>query len=194
MGRSRTPGQVIMMPEEKPAARAYTQLTPQISYQALADQGKRIDEETAKIQGQRYDEVGTPAEIGSRMAGRRVQEAASYLSSLPTGKDMATGFQATGRPFSIQSTPQGTAAVPTTQTATSQPATNTGATTPNNPKYQAAIDAAAVRLADATKAYTTAKTRAATQPRPKGTVHDTPSWAKVPDKTWMPKEFEYEKA
>jgi len=194
MGSSRTPGQVIMMPEKKPAARAYTQITPQISYQALADQGKRIDEETAKIQGQRYDMTGTDAEIGARMAGHRVQEAASYLASLPTGKDMATGFQPTGRPFQIQSTPQGTATVPTTQTASSMPSTNIGATQSINPKYQSAVDAAAVRLADATKAYTTAKTKAATQPRPKGTVHDTPSWAKVPDKTWMPKEFEYEKA
>ena len=189
MGSSRTPGQVIMMPEKKPAARAYTQLTPQVSYQALADQGKRIDEETAKIQGQRYDMTGTDAEIGARMAGHRVQEAASYLSSLPTGKDMATGFQPTGRPFQIQSTPQGTAAVPTTQTASSMPSTNIGATQPINPKYQAAIDAAAVRLSDATKSYTAAKTKAATQPRPKGTVHGTPSWAQVPDKTWLPKEI-----
>ena len=189
MGTSRTPGQVIMMPEKKPAARAYTQLTPQVSYQALADQGKRIDEETAKIQGQRYDEVGTPAELGARLAGTNLQAAASYLASLPTGKDMATGFQPTGRPFQIQSTPQGTAAVPTTQTASSKPATNIGATQSINPRYQSAVDAAVVRLSDANKAYTTAKTKAATQPRPKGTVHGTPSWAKVPDKTWMPKEI-----
>ena len=46
---------------------------------------RRAQEETAKIQQQRYREVGTPAEIGARQAGRRVQEEASYLASLPQG-------------------------------------------------------------------------------------------------------------
>lgn len=51
----------------------------------MAEQMNRYQRETAKIQGQRYTEVGTPGEIGARARGRDVQSAASYLASLPTG-------------------------------------------------------------------------------------------------------------
>ena len=60
MGGSRPPGQVIMMPEKKPAAQTFLQITPQKSYQALAESMGRIEQETNKLQQQRYDEVGTP--------------------------------------------------------------------------------------------------------------------------------------
>ena len=187
MGGSRPPGQVVMMPEKKPAAQTFLQVTPQKSYLALADQGKRIEEETAKIQGQRYDEVGTPAEIGERMAGQLVQERASYLASLPTGQDRPVGFQKTPRPFDIQSTSQGSATVPTTQTAAAQPTSVTPPTVSS--KFQPAVDAAAVRLSDAMAAYTKAKTRATTAGRPQGTISPTPEWAKIEDKEWTPKQI-----
>jgi hypothetical protein len=63
----------------------YQSVTPLESYENLAEQLKRIQTETGKIQGQRYQEVGTPSELGARQAGRRVQEIGSYLSSLPVG-------------------------------------------------------------------------------------------------------------
>jgi hypothetical protein len=63
----------------------FQSVTPIESYQDLAEQLQRIQNETAKIQEQRYQEVGTPAELGALAKGRRVQESASYLSSLPTG-------------------------------------------------------------------------------------------------------------
>lgn len=69
------------------APTVYQSVTPIESYQDLADQLNRIQAETAKIQGQRYQEVGTPAELGVRQAGRRTQEAASYLASIPSGDD-----------------------------------------------------------------------------------------------------------
>tara|TARA_R100000458_G_scaffold58460_1_gene66547 strand:- start:23 stop:592 length:570 start_codon:yes stop_codon:yes gene_type:complete len=188
MGGSRPPGPVIMMPEKKPAAQTFLQITPQSSYLGLADTMKRIEQETDKIQQQRYDEVGTPAEIGSRMAGRRVQEAASYLASLPTGQDRPVGFQKTPRPFDIQSTPQGTATVPTTQTASAQPSQTAPPAAVN--KFQPAVDAAAVRLSDAMAAYTKAKQRATSVGRPKGTISPTPEWAKVEDKEWQPKQVD----
>ena len=186
MGGSRPPGQVIMMPEKKPAAQTFLQITPQKSYQALAESMGRIEQETNKLQQQRYDEVGTPLKLGERMAGHRVQEAASYLASLPTGQDRPVGFQNTPRPFDIQSTPQGTATVPTTQTASAQP----GITTPPtvSSQFQPAVDAAAVRLSDAMNAYTKAKQRAASTGRPQGTISPTPAWAKVEDKEWNPKQ------
>lgn len=49
------------------------------------EQLKRIQEETAKIQEQRYQEVGTPAQLGARQAGRRQLEAAAYLAAVPGG-------------------------------------------------------------------------------------------------------------
>jgi hypothetical protein len=84
MGGSKpAPGQVIM-----PAPTAPTMLkseVPLTSYQDLAQSMKRIQEETGKIQEQRYQEVGTPAELGARQAGRRAVEAASYLAAIPQG-------------------------------------------------------------------------------------------------------------
>ena len=186
MGGSRPPGPVIMMPEKKPPAQTFLQVTPQKSYQALAEQMNRIEQETGKIQQQRYDEVGTPAELGARMAGVKVQEAASYLSSLPTGQDRPIGFQQTARPFAIQSTPQGTATVPTTQTAPAQPGQTAPPAAVN--KFQPAVDAAAVRLSDAMAAYTKAKQRAASTGRPQATISPTPAWAKVKDEEWLPKQ------
>ena len=186
MGGSRPPGQVIMMPEKKPAAQTFLQITPQKSYQALAESMGRIEKETDKIQQQRYDEVGTPTEIGARMAGHKVQEAASYLASLPTGQDRPIGFQKTPRPFDIQSTPQGTATVPTTQTAAAQPVPTTPPTVAS--KFQPAVDAAALRLQNAMTAYTKAKQRADTAGRPQGTISPTPEWAKIEDKEWNPKQ------
>ena len=188
MGGSRPPGPVVMMPEKKAPAQSYMQLTPQKSYQALAEQMNRIETETDKIQQQRYDEVGTPAVLGERMAGVKVQEAASYLASLPTGQDRPVGFQQTPRPFDIQSTPQGTATVPTTQTAAAQPGQTTPPTAVN--KFQPAVDAAAVRLSDAMAAYTKAKQRAASTGRPKGTISPSPAWSKVQDDEWLPKKID----
>jgi hypothetical protein len=63
----------------------YQSLIPQESFEDAAGYLKRIQEETGKIQGQRYQEVGTPAELGARMAGRRLQEIGSYEASLPAG-------------------------------------------------------------------------------------------------------------
>ncbi len=78
-----SPGTVVI-----PAAAAPTMfqsVTPLESYEDIAGQLKRIQAETGKIQEQRFQEVGTPAELGARQAGRRVQEVASYLSALPSG-------------------------------------------------------------------------------------------------------------
>lgn len=62
----------------------FKSVIPLEAFEDVAEAKARAEAETAKIQGQRYQEVGTPAEIGARQAGRRAVEAASYLSSLPT--------------------------------------------------------------------------------------------------------------
>jgi len=75
--------QVIMPAPATPAT--FRSVVPLESYQDLAESMKRIEEETGKIQEQRYQEVGTPAELGARQARQRAVEAAAYLSSIPSG-------------------------------------------------------------------------------------------------------------
>jgi hypothetical protein len=89
MGGSRPSPSTVVMPA--PAAPTLFQsVTPIESYQDLAEQLRRIQNETARAQEQRYQEVGTPAELGALAKGRRVQESASYLSSLPSGDQFAS--------------------------------------------------------------------------------------------------------
>lgn len=82
MGGSRPGTPTVVMPAPT-SPTLYQSTVPLQSYQDLAEQLQRIQAETGKIQAQRYQEVGTPAEIGARQAGIRSQEAASYLASLP---------------------------------------------------------------------------------------------------------------
>jgi hypothetical protein len=77
----------------------YQSVTPLESFEDVAGVMRRAQEETAKIQQQRYSEVGTPAEIGARQAGRRVKEEASYLSSLPQGDRFLREARGGGDPF-----------------------------------------------------------------------------------------------
>jgi len=84
MGGSRPSPPSVIMPAPT-APTLYQSVTPLESYQDLAEQKKRIQTETAKLQEQRYQEVGTPAELGARQAGIRSREAAAYLASIPQG-------------------------------------------------------------------------------------------------------------
>jgi hypothetical protein len=84
MGGSKPSAPVTVMPAPT-APTFYQSLIPQESFEDTAAYLKRIQEETGKIQKQRYQEVGTPAELGARMAGRRLQEINSYGASLPKG-------------------------------------------------------------------------------------------------------------
>jgi len=84
MGGSRPSAPSVIMPSPT-APTTYQSTTPLESYQDLAGQLKRIQEETGKIAEQRYQEVGTPTELGARQAARRQLEAASYLAAVPLG-------------------------------------------------------------------------------------------------------------
>lgn len=83
MGGSPPSAPTVVMPAPT-APTLYQSVVPLESYQDVAEAMQRAEKETAKIQAQRYREVGTPAEIGARQSGRRATEAASYLASLPT--------------------------------------------------------------------------------------------------------------
>lgn len=67
-----------------PTPQVFRSYVPVESYEMAGDYLKRIQEETDKIQEQRYQEVGTPAELGVRGRGRDVVTAAAYQASLPT--------------------------------------------------------------------------------------------------------------
>ena len=102
MGGSKPTPPTIIMPEES-NPQAFQTIIPQKSYKDLAESMRRTEKEINRITGQRYDEVGTPAEIGAQQRGIEMQEAASYAASLPRGGSPDTGFKETPRPFPIKS-------------------------------------------------------------------------------------------
>ena len=70
MGGSKPSAPTVIMPAEtKP--QQFQSIIPEKSFKDLAEQMNRIETETGKIQDQRYDEVGTPAEIGARAKGTK---------------------------------------------------------------------------------------------------------------------------
>jgi len=72
----------IVMP--KPTApRQYRTFVPYEDMGKLRDFGKRVDEQTAALQEDRFRSVGTPAELGERARARELRENAAYLASLP---------------------------------------------------------------------------------------------------------------
>ncbi len=97
MGKKSSAPTVIMPAPTAPTL--YQSVTPLESFEDVAGVMRRAQEETAKIQQQRYREVGTPGEIGARQAARRVQEQASYLASLPQGDKFLRDARGGGDPF-----------------------------------------------------------------------------------------------
>jgi hypothetical protein len=80
-GRKPTPPTVVPAPEPK----VFKQVISEADFGRAADYLARLQGTRKTLQQQRYQEVGTPAEIGARQAGIRAQEAASYAASLPKG-------------------------------------------------------------------------------------------------------------
>lgn len=140
MGGSRPSPPAVVMPAPT-APQLYQSFVPLSSYENLAGQLKRIQEETGKIQEQRYQEVGTPAEVGARQAARRERETAAYLAAIPTG-----------------------------DTYTEQLTGKTG-------QYEPLKKAVEAELTEAQKEYAEALKKLGEKPKP--TVSETPSWAKV---------------
>jgi len=82
MGSSPSAPTVVLPTATAPTM--YQSTVPLESYEDVAESIERSKKELAKVQAERYRETGTPAEIGARQAGLRMQEAASYLSTVPT--------------------------------------------------------------------------------------------------------------
>ena len=186
MGGSKPSAPTVMMPPEtKP--QQYQTIMPEKSFKDLAEQMGRIETETAKIQDQRYDEVGTPAEIGARSKGRDVTSAAAYLASLPSAMP-DTSFQTTFRPFDTQSTASSATTVPGQSGAKTGKSTATTATKPKS-QLDYVKDAAKENLNRAKQEYSDALKLAKTKGTPKATITKDPSWATQDPKEYLPKQY-----
>jgi len=185
MGGSKPSAPTVIMPAETKPQQFQT-VIPEKSFKDLAQQMGRIEAETGKIQDQRYDEVGTPAEIGARAKGRNVRSAAAYLASLPSA--MAdTSFQTTPRPFDIKSTPSAATTVPGQTGLKAGQSTATGTTPKSQLDY--VKDAAKENLNQAKKEYSAALKLAQTKGRPKPTITKDPSFAKQDPKDYLPRQY-----
>ena len=184
MGGSKPSAPTVIMPAEtKP--QQFQSVIPEKSFKDLAEQMNRIETETGKIQDQRYDEVGTPAEMGARSKGTNFKAAAAYLASLPSSMP-DTSFQSTPRPFDITST-AGTFNQRAGQTASK---TGSGTVTPR-PKTQLDYvkDAAKQNLDNAKQEYLDAVKLAKTKPRPKATITKDPSFATQDPMDLLPRKY-----
>ena len=92
---------IIIPPAETP--RAFQTIIPQKSYKDLAESIGRTEGEINRLEGLRQDMTGTSAQIGARQRGVEMQQAASYLSSLPSSSSPDQSFRPTPREFVVRS-------------------------------------------------------------------------------------------
>ena len=193
-GRKETPPTIIM-PEEG-APQAFQTIVPQKSYKDMAESTLRTEKEINRLMGQRYDEVGTPEEIGARKKGVEMQAAASYLASLPKGP-VDERFKETPRAFPIKSNTRATFdTVPgsmsgfgSTRPGTGRPATGgTGGGQVGTMPVQTdpAKEAAKKRFDESKKAYEAALEKAKKTPRSFMAETKDPSYAQNPDSMFIP--------
>ena len=181
-GRKETPPTIIMPAEGAP--QAFQTIVPQKSYKDIAESTLRTEKEINRLMGQRYDEVGTPEEIGARKKGVEMQAAASYLASLPKGP-ADERFKETPRAFPIKSNRRGTFdTVPGSMSGfgSTRPGTGRQASTTLDPAKQAA----SVRFEKSKKAYANALNKAATTPRSFMPETKNPGFAQNPDDLYLP--------
>ena len=191
MGGSRPSPPTIIMPEES-NPQAFQTIVPQKSYKDLAESMGRTEKEYNRLVDQRYDTVGTAAEMGARDKGIQMQEAASYLSSLPAGGSPDTSFKETPRAFPIKSNRRSTFdTVPGSMSGfgSTRPGTGTltsmGGSLANDP----AKEAAAKRYEESKKTYAKALDKAKKTPRSFMPETKDPGFAQNPDTMYIPQQI-----
>ena len=193
-GRKETPPTIIMPAEGAP--QAFQTIVPQKSYKDIAESTLRSEKEINRLMGQRYDEVGTPDEIGARKKGVEMQAAASYLASLPKGV-ADERFKETPRAFPVKSNRRATFdTVPgsmsgfgSTRPGTGRPATGaTGSGRVGIMPIQTdpAKEAAKKRFDESKKAYEAALEKAKKTPRSFMAETKDPAYAQNPDSMFIP--------
>ena len=193
-GRKETPPTIIMPAEGAP--QAFQTIVPQKSYKDMAESTLRTEKEINRLMGQRYDEVGTPQEMGARKKGVEMQAAGSYLASLPKGP-VDERFKETPRAFPVKSNRRATFdTVPgsmsgfgTTRPGTGRPPTGgTGIGQVGSMPVQTdpAKEAAKKRFDESKKAYEAALEKAKKTPRSFIPETKDPSYAQNPDSMFIP--------
>ena len=186
MGGSKPSAPTVIMPAQT-QPQQFQSIIPQKSFKDLAKTMRSIERETGKIQRQRYDEVGTPAEIGAQSRGTDYLAAAAYLSSLPKS-DPDTSFQTTPRPFDITATENAF-----TQTVGQQIPASTGASSAPTTAPKSKLDfvkrAAKENLKTSKREYFKAVKRAKKVGRPKPTITKNPSFANQDPKLFLPRRY-----
>ena len=188
MGGSRPSAPTVIMPAQT-QPQQFQSVIPEKSFKDLAETMNRIEKETGKIQDQRYDEVGTPAEMGARTKGTNFKAAAAYLASLPSASP-DTSFRPTPRPFDITSTPSSFNQV-VGQTAVKSPV-NTGSSTQTKSQLDYVKDAAKQNLDNAKQEYLDAVKLAKTKGRPSPTITKDPSFATQDPMDLLPRRYNQE--
>ena len=191
MGGSKPTPPTIIMPEES-NPQAFQTIIPQKSYKDLAESMGRTEKEYNRLVDQRYDTVGTAAEMGARDKGIQMQERASYLSSLPRGGSPDEGFKETPRAFAIKSNRRGTFdTVPGAMSGFggTRPGTGAGTTMGAGIKNDPAKEAAAVRYEKSKEAYAKALNKAKTTPRSFMPETKDPGFAQNKDDLYLPKQI-----
>tara|TARA_R100000231_G_scaffold5461_1_gene8525 strand:- start:145 stop:723 length:579 start_codon:yes stop_codon:yes gene_type:complete len=191
MGGSRPSPPTIIMPEES-NPQAFQTIVPQKSYKDLAESMRRTEKEYNRLVDQRYDTVGTAAEMGARDKGIQMQEAASYLSSLPAGGSPDTSFKETPRAFPIKSNRRSTFdTVPGSMSGfgSTRPGTGTGTSMGGFLANDPAKEAAAKRYEESKKTYAKALDKAKKTPRSFMPETKDPGFAKNPDSMYIPQQI-----
>ena len=191
--RKETPATIIMPAEGAP--QAFQTIVPQKSYKYIAESTLRSEKEINRLMGQRYDEVGTPDEIGARKKGVEMQAAASYLASLPKGP-VDERFKETPRAFPVKSNRRATFdTVPgsmsgfgSTRPGTGRPPTGgaLGQIGPMPVQTDPAKEAAKKRFDESKKAYEAALEKAKKTPRSFMAETKDPAYAQNPDSMFIP--------
>tara|TARA_R100001460_G_scaffold45816_5_gene83152 strand:- start:1015 stop:1581 length:567 start_codon:yes stop_codon:yes gene_type:complete len=187
MGGSKPSPPTIIMPEES-NPQAFQTIVPQKSYKDLAESMGRTEKEYNRLVGQRYDTVGTGAEMGKRNRGIEMQERASYLSSLPRGGSPDESFKETPRAFPIKSNNRATfdtAKGSVTGFGSSRQGTGAPAATQLDPARQAAK----MRFDESKKAYQDAVDKAKKTPRSFMPETKDPGFAQNPDSIYIPQQI-----
>ena len=190
MGGSKPTPPTIIMPEES-NPQAFQTIIPQKSYKDLAESMRRTEKEYNRLLDQRYDTVGTAAEMGARNRGIEMQERASYLSSLPRGGSPDERFKETPRAFPIKSNRRATFdTVPGSMSGFggSRPGTGPGPSGGGTGgRTDPAKEAASIRYEKSKKAYAKALNKAATTPRSFMPETKDPGFAQNEDDLYLPK-------
>ena len=189
MGGSKPTPPTIIMPEES-NPQAFQTIIPQKSYKDLAESMGRTEKEYNRLVDQRYDTVGTAAEMGKRNRGIEMQERASYLSSLPRGGSPDERYKETPRAFPIKSNRRATFdTVPGSMTGFggTRPGTGSQRDFRSHPANLPQGAAALKRYSESKKAYDAALKKAKTTPRSFMPETVNPGFAQNTDDLYLPK-------